>query len=110
MPRAAGILRPEAIESAIARPYHGYHRRIHQKAAALVHGIVDGNKRTAVYLVELMAVRSDYSLIEDDLILADVITSVATGEMRYEELVEWFKKRLVRSVRKNLRLDRIEGE
>lgn len=57
-----------------------------------------------------MAVRSDYSLIEDDLILADVITSVATGEMRYEELVEWFKKRLVRSVRKNLRLDRIEGE
>ncbi|MDE2928113.1 MAG: type II toxin-antitoxin system death-on-curing family toxin [Acidobacteriota bacterium] len=100
----------------MARPYHGYHRRIHQKAAALVHGIVsnhgfvDGNKRTAVYLVELLAVRSDYSLIEDDLILADVITSVATGEMRYEELVEWFKKRLVRSRQRNLGADRIEGE
>ena len=74
------------------------------------HGFVDGNKRTAVYLVELLAVRSDYSLVEDDLILADVITSVATGEMSYEELVEWFKKRLVRSRQKNLRLDRIEGE
>lgn len=74
------------------------------------HGFVDGNKRTAVYLVELLAVRSDYSLIEDDLILADVITSVATGEMRYEELVEWFKKRLVRSRQRNLGADRIEGE
>jgi len=51
---APGILNASAIESALARPYHGYHPRLHQKAAALVHGIVsnhgfvDGNKRTAV--------------------------------------------------------------
>ncbi len=63
-----------------------------------------------MYLVELLPVRSDYSLIEDDLMLADVITSVATGEIHYEELVEWFKKRLVRSRQKNLGVDRIEGE
>ena len=50
-----GILNANALKSAIARPYHGYHRRIHKKAAALVHGIVsnhgfvDGNKRTALY-------------------------------------------------------------
>ena len=74
------------------------------------HGFVDGNKRTALYLVELLAVRSDYSLIEDDVILADVMMRVATGEMRYEELVEWFKKRLVRSRQKNPGADRIEGE
>ncbi len=51
---APGILNPSAVESALARPYHGYHRHIHEKAAALVHGIVsnhgfvDGNKRTAL--------------------------------------------------------------
>lgn len=91
-----------AIASAIARPYHGYHRRIHDKAAALVHGIVsnhgfvDGNKRTALYLVELLAVRSGYMLVEDDVVLANVITSVASGDMSYEELKEWFKERIVR--------------
>ena len=50
----------------MARPYHGYHRLIHQKAAALVHAVVsnhgfaDGNKRTALYLVELLVQRSGY--------------------------------------------------
>lgn len=94
---APGILNRSAIESAVARPYHGYHRRIHQKAAALVHGIVsnhgfvDGNKRTAVYLVELLAVRSGYRLAVGDLVLADVMTAVARGELGYEELAAWFE-------------------
>ena len=99
---APGILNANAIESAIARPYHGYHRRIHQKAAALVHGIVsnhgfvDGNKRTALYLVELLAQRSEYTLAEEDLAMADVITIVARSEMQYDELASWFRTRLVR--------------
>ena len=91
-----------AIQSAIARPYHGYHRFIHQKAAALLHGIVtnhgfsDGNKRTALYLVELLAERSGYNFAEDDMVIADTITSVAQGEIGYDELADWFKQRLVR--------------
>lgn len=91
-----------AIQSAIARPYHGYHRFIHQKAAALLHGIVtnhgfsDGNKRTALYLVELLAERSGYEFVEDDMVIADTITSVAQGETGYDELADWFKQRLVR--------------
>ena len=102
---AAGILSRSAIESAIARPYHGYHARIHQKAAALVHGVVsnhgfvDGNKRTSVYLLELLAVRSGYRLVVEDLVLADVITAVAQGQMGYEELATWFKGRLERVAR-----------
>ena len=97
---APGILNRSAIESALARPYHGYHRRLHQKAAALVHGIVsnhgfvDGNKRTAVYLVELLAVRSGYQLAVEDLLLADAMTAVARGQLGYEELAAWFKARL----------------
>ena len=59
-----GILNEHAVRSALARPYHGYHRRIHEKAAALLHGIVsnhgfvDGNKRTGLYLIELLLRRS----------------------------------------------------
>lgn len=73
--------------SAIARPYHGYHRRIYEKAAALLHalvsnhGFVDGNKRTALYLIELLAQRSNYDFVEHDEVVADVITDVARGDM-----------------------------
>ena len=99
---APGILNEGAILSAIARPYHGYHRRIHQKAAALLHGIVcnhgfaDGNKRTAFYLVELLAQRSGYEFIEDDMAIVETIRRVARGEIGYEDLAEWFRPRLVR--------------
>ena len=94
-----------AIRSAIARPYHGYHRFIHQKAAALLHGVVtnhgfsDGNKRTALYLVELLVTRSGYQFVEDAMVMADLITSVAQGETGYDELADWFKQRLVRTNR-----------
>lgn len=54
-----------------------------------------------MYLVELLAVRSDYSLVAEDAVLADVITNVATGDISYDELVEWFKKRLVRFQQSN---------
>ena len=58
------------------------------------HGFVDGNKRTAVYLVELLALRSGYRLVVDDLALADAMTAAARGETEYEELVTWFQARL----------------
>lgn len=99
---AAGIISEHAILLTLARPYHGYHRRIHEKAAALVHGVVsnhgfsDGNKRTALYLVELLVQRSGYELVEEDLVIADTITSVARGEVDDEELAEWFRVRLAR--------------
>ena len=92
-----------AILSAIARPYHGYHRFIHQKAAALLHGLVsnhgfvDGNKRTALYLVELMVQRSGYEFVEDDLVIVETIMSVARGETSCEKLAEWFRERLTQS-------------
>ena len=60
------------------------------------HGFADGNKRTALYLVELLAQRSGYEFVEDDEVVADTITSVARGETGYEELTKWFRPRLVR--------------
>lgn len=59
------------------------------------HGFVDGNKRTAVYLVELLAVRSGYRLAVDDLALADVVPAVARGDFGYDQLAAWFKYRLI---------------
>ena len=64
------------------------------------HGFADGNKRTALYLVELLAQRSGYEFVEDDEVVADTITSVARGETGYEELTGWFRARLVRAVQR----------
>ncbi|MDE0254486.1 MAG: type II toxin-antitoxin system death-on-curing family toxin, partial [Rhodospirillaceae bacterium] len=100
---APGILNEHNIRSALARPYHGYHHFIHEKAAALVHGIVsshgfvDGNKRTALYLVELLLRRSGYRLVEDDVAVADTIIAVAAGDIDYEALAQWFRERVVRA-------------
>jgi death-on-curing protein len=97
-----GIVSEDSIRSAIARPYHGYHRRIYQKAAALLHGIIrnhgftDANKRTALYLVELLVTRSGYDFVEDDMVIVETIASVASSDFSYDELVDWFKKRLVK--------------
>ena len=61
-----GISSLHLIESALARPYSGYHPAIQNKAAALLHsvvgnhGFVDGNKRTAWLLVETLIHRSGY--------------------------------------------------
>ncbi len=60
------------------------------------HGLSDGNKRTALHLVELLVQRSGYEFVEDDNVIADTITSIARGETSYEDLVEWFRARLAR--------------
>jgi death-on-curing protein len=55
------------LESAIARPYSGYHRPVSRKAAllhslALNHGFVDGNKRTALLVLRVFLERSGYAI------------------------------------------------
>ena len=60
------------------------------------HGFADGNKRTALYLLELFVQRSGYEFIEEDEVVADAITDVACGKMSCEDLMEWFRIRVVR--------------
>ncbi len=60
------------------------------------HGFADGNKRTALYLVELMVQRSGYELVESDEAIADTFVDAASGMIGYEELACWFRSRLVR--------------
>ncbi len=103
-----GILDLGRVEAAIVRPYSGYLRPIANKAAALVdavvsnHGFVDGNKRTAVILMDLLLEGSGYRLTEcaDDDDLNDaveaMVVATADGRMTFENLVDWFKRRVRR--------------
>jgi death-on-curing protein len=105
----AGILDAGRVEAAISRPYSGYFRSIASKAAALFeaiainHGFVDGNKRTAVLLTDLLIKRSGYRLIsaapDEDLNRAveELAVSVARGDIRLAEIIHWFNRRLTRA-------------
>lgn len=101
-----GIPNLSLVESAIARPYSGYYRRIEKKLAALVesvatnHGFADGNKRTSILLMHTLLTKSGYRLVANhgDGALQDaaekMVLSVVNHEMTYEELVAWFRLRL----------------
>ncbi len=95
------------IESAIARSYSGYYRHIAQKAAALVHslatnhGFMDGNKRTAVFAMAILLVRSGYQLRYMDVEqynaeVEEMVVAVVERRMNFEQLVAWFRERIIR--------------
>ena len=101
-----GVVNLGSIESAIARPYSGYYCTIHRKAAALVesmvrnHGFADGNKRTTVFLLQLLIKESGYRLRpfqeqgEINLEVEDMILGVARNEISFDDLVLWFERRI----------------
>ncbi len=99
-----GISSLALIESAIARPYSGYYRHIAKKGAALLqsvasnHGFIDGNKRTALILVNLLVRKSGYTLTNGDpnKALEKAILAVVKRELDFEALVRWFERRLAR--------------
>ena len=100
-----GIVSKGSIESAIARPYCGYYRPIHLKAAALLHalvknhGFVDANKRTALLVTLLMIERSDYRLrLQGDERIDDIVVAVADDTLDFDSLAAWFNSRLSRKV------------
>ncbi|MFV1441233.1 MULTISPECIES: type II toxin-antitoxin system death-on-curing family toxin [unclassified Phaeobacter] len=97
----SGISSLDLIESAIGRPYSGYHRPIYRKAAALLeslvgnHGFIDGNKRTAWLVTEILIERSGYFLaIPDDARVDDLVVGIADGSLSFGDLCKWFKDHL----------------
>jgi death-on-curing protein len=93
------------VESAIARPYSGYHRSITSKAAALVHsvsrnhGFTEGNKRTAVILLHTLLTRSGYKLVAlagENLEMAteEMVVDVVKGVLNFDQLQDWLKARI----------------
>lgn len=99
-----GISSLHLIQSALSRPYSGYHRSIARKAAAVLHsmvgnhGFIDGNKRTAWLLVEILVSRSGYILdLPDNAPIDDLVVAVADGSLGYDDLVRWFADNLRRA-------------
>ena len=93
----------DKVLGALGRPYHGYHRCIWTKGAALLHavatshGFADGNKRTSLLMLFLLYERSDYTLEtwEGDR-WDDVVVDVVNGVMSQEQLELFLKVRTVR--------------
>lgn len=76
---------------------------MHRKAATVLHsmannhGFIDGNKRTAWLLVELLIDRSGYCLtILHDAPIDDLVVSVVAKEIDFEALADWFEANLAR--------------
>jgi death-on-curing protein len=100
-----GVRDEGLVASAIGRPYTGYYRPIARKAAALVHsrtlnhGFVDGNKRTAVYVLGIFLVKCGYRLrFQNGIVMnseiEDMVVAIADHQMDYDDVVEWLKERL----------------
>jgi prophage maintenance system killer protein len=95
-----GVLLPDQLASALARPYCGFFPELHRKAAVLMESLagsqvfVTANKRTAIALVDLLVQRSGYRLCPVDaserITVASEQLSKAVGrrEMNLEDIAE----------------------
>lgn len=100
---ANGIRDVNGLESAIARPYQTYdsldlYPSVYEKAAAIGesiimnHPFIDGNKRTGYVLVETILRLSGNKIISTDDDLYSFVISISTGEIKFEQIVEWLKQ------------------
>jgi death-on-curing protein len=101
----SGIIDLSRVQSAIGRPYSGYHRTIQKKSAALVesmarnHGFVDANKRTTLLLLHMLLVRSGYKLVpvpgeSINQAVEGLILGVVNRMISLDQAVEWFQARV----------------
>jgi len=61
---------------------------------------VDGNKRVAWLLAEILMDRSGYKFeAAEGEAIDDVVVDVATGDMSFDELTHWFEIHLSRRVK-----------
>ncbi|MBY0559847.1 type II toxin-antitoxin system death-on-curing family toxin [Hyphomicrobium sp.] len=102
-----GLRSESDLLSALGRPYSGYHRPIHRKAAALLqaiasnHAFIDGNKRTALILTNLLIEKSGYRLqpfgrehLNDA--LEDFVVHVVEDHLSLDAIAAWLKERIER--------------
>ncbi len=90
------------LESAIARPYQTFdgkeiYPEYYEKAAAvgesiiMNHPFVDGNKRTGYVLMETLLRMEGFKIIAGNDELYSFIIKISTGEIKFEQIVEWLK-------------------
>jgi death-on-curing protein len=99
---SGGVRDMGGLESAIARPWQTFgaedlYPTCFEKAAAIGesiimnHPFVDGNKRTGYVLMETLLRIDGYKIICPDDDLYSFVISISTGEIKFEQIVEWLK-------------------
>jgi death-on-curing protein len=90
------------LESAIARPFQTFagedlYPSVIEKAAALGesliinHPFIDGNKRTGMLGITSLLLAYNIRLNADPDAVYDFIIKISTGELKFEQIVEWLK-------------------
>ena len=99
---ASGIRDIGLLESAIARPFQTFggedlYPFPFDKAAAIGeslienHPFVDGNKRTGILAIVALLKEHDMEVNADSDDLYQFTISISTGEIKFEQIVEWLK-------------------
>lgn len=92
------------LESAVLRPQseftgHEGYTGVHQKAAALVHGLIknhpfrDGNKRAAIGAVLVFYNLNGFDLAADDSELVEFALRIAEHQVELSEIARWLEER-----------------
>lgn len=105
---SAGLRDPEALKSALARPYQSFEEQDlyptpEEKAAAVLESIIsnhpflDGNKRLGFVLMKLILLEAGLSLssVHDE--VYKFIIKVATGEQDINSITNWIKFHVVQN-------------
>ena len=96
-----GIRDKGLLESAVFRPQIGYYSSIAEEAAALLesltnnHPFLDGNKRVAFAVAHTFQLVNGCDLELEPLAAYEfMIQSIARGEFRFGQLLEWITKHI----------------
>lgn len=101
---AAGIRDRSMLESALARPHNlliycaldvADLAASYASGIARNHPFVDGNKRTALVVSETFLVLNGYALTATDAEVVVAFLALAAGELRADELADWFRGHIV---------------
>jgi len=98
-----GVRDLSALLSALARPFQTFDNKEFyptpiDKAASLLesivsnHPFIDGNKRTAYVLARLFLLQNRMDIKASQQDKYEFVMSIASGKMRFEEIVSWIEK------------------
>ncbi|WP_059106044.1 type II toxin-antitoxin system death-on-curing family toxin [Shouchella shacheensis] len=99
----SGVKEEGLLESAIARPEQSafgeeMYISLYEKSAVLFESIArnhcffNGNKRTALAVLDIALQRNGYNLLQNDAVVEDFTVDVAQGKLSVEEIVRWIKE------------------
>lgn len=101
-----GIRDEGLMESAIARPYQTFdgedlYSSYVEQAASIIesiiinHPFVDGNKRTGYLALLAVLEEGKLQINVDNSVIYTFVIQISTGEIRFEEIVEWLKQNTI---------------